>query len=54
MSKGMVKSYSIAGDGTMSNLTPAQMGRQELYQVRAGNGICNVSIFTLILSYFTC
>jgi SP family facilitated glucose transporter-like MFS transporter 3 len=31
--RGMVKSHSIAADGTVSNLTPAQMGRQELYQL---------------------
>mmetsp|Transcript_20187 Transcript_20187/g.36653 ORF Transcript_20187/g.36653 Transcript_20187/m.36653 type:complete len:649 (+) Transcript_20187:80-2026(+) len=31
--RGMVKSYSVAADGTVSNLTPAQMGRQELYQL---------------------
>lgn len=30
--KGMIKSHSIAGE-TVSSLTPAQMGRQELYQL---------------------
>jgi len=28
-----IKSYSIGGDGTVSYLTPLQMGRQELYEV---------------------
>lgn len=29
----MPKSHSISGNGTVSNLTPSQVGRQELYQL---------------------